>query len=197
MKAIIFAVAIVLATSFPLYKQCDDRWRNDALGNGGGKTICQAGCLMSSMAMFMSPKVKISAATITPKNLNSWLKVNGGYASGNLFVWGSVAKLGLSYVGKTTDKNTMKNYINQGYGVILNVKNGGHWVLATGHTTAGFTVNDPGATKTSYTNAEVVGAGVYRPIGKLASPEEDLSMFTFEEFENLDNIETVFEEPSF
>ena len=82
----------------------------------------------------------------------------------------------------------MKNYISQGYGVILNVKNGGHWVLANGHNAAGFTVNDPGATKTSYTNAEVVGAGVYRPYGKFMA-EEDLSMFTFEQFENLDSIQ--------
>ena len=151
---------------------------------------------MSSMAMFMQPKVSIAGASITPKNLNAWLKKNGGYASGNLFVWGSVGKLGLSYVGKVSDKNTMKSYIDKGYGVILNVKNGGHWVLAHGHTAAGFTVNDPGATKTSYTNAEVVGAGVYRPIGKLASEDEDLTNFTFEEFENLDNIEMEFEEVS-
>ena len=168
-----------MAIAYPLYKQCDSKWGSNALGNGGGKTICQAGCLMSSMAMYMSPKVKIGGATITPGNLNAWLKVNGGYASGNLFVWGSVGKLGLSYVGKVSDKNAMKKYIDQGFGVILNVKNGGHWVLATGHNAAGFTINDPGATKASYTNAEVVGAGVYRPIGKL-NAEVDLADFTFE-----------------
>ena len=61
---------------------------------------------MSSMAMFLNGKTSISGAAITPKNLNSWLKVNGGYASGNLFVWGSVSKLGASYVGKVTDHNT-------------------------------------------------------------------------------------------
>jgi hypothetical protein len=82
---------------YPLYKQCDSRWKNDKMGT---KTICQVGCLMSSVSMAISHNGrKIDGSSSTPKSLNAWLKKHGGY-SGNLFVWGSVKSLGLCYVNK-------------------------------------------------------------------------------------------------
>ena len=58
---------------------------------------------MSSVSMVLKDCGKtIGGASTTPKNLNTWLKSNGGYASGDLFVWGSVSKFGLGYVGKFT-----------------------------------------------------------------------------------------------
>ena len=33
-----------------------------------------------------------------PGTLNTWLGNNGGYANGNEFVWGSVAKIGLHVI---------------------------------------------------------------------------------------------------
>ena len=51
---------------------------------------------------------------------------------------------------------------------MLNVKNGGHWVLANGVTADGYTVNDPGPAKDTYPFNEVVQAGIYRPLKKLA-----------------------------
>ena len=60
----------------------------------------------------------------------------------------------------------MRTYFKSGHAVVLNVNNGGHWVLMTGISGTNFLINDPGFTKSSYTQSEVVGSGVYkRPAG--------------------------------
>ena len=146
--------------SSPLYKQCDDRWRNNKLGSSS--TICAVGCLMSSVASGMAGAGKtINGQTVTPSVLNSFLLSNGGY-SGNLYVWGTVERFGLRYEGQTTDKGTLRTNICANKMVILNVKNGGHWVLATGYDGDTFNVNDSGATRYTYPSGEVVRGATYR-----------------------------------
>jgi hypothetical protein len=55
LRYIVLAVLVCLAVSynFPMYKQCDAKWGSQALGTSS-KTICQAGCLMSSAAMALT-----------------------------------------------------------------------------------------------------------------------------------------------
>jgi hypothetical protein len=91
---LLLLIAIAFTRNYPLYKQCDSRWANDQLGTSSN-TICKAGCLMSSAAMALSG----TGHTHDPKSLNTWLKSNGGYVSGDLFVWGSINKIGLTYKG--------------------------------------------------------------------------------------------------
>ena len=112
---------------------------------------------MSSVAMYLQP----TNTFVDPGYLNNWLRNNGGY-SGNLFVWGSVEKTyKVTYKGKVTRTADIDSHINQGHGVILNVNNGGHWVLATGISGSNYLVNDPGYSKTSYGKGEVKEAAVY------------------------------------
>ena len=86
---------------------------------------------------------------------------NGGYVSDDLFIWGSVNGFGTKLAGFTTDHTQTRNYFNEGKAVILNVRNGGHYVLMTGISGTDYIVNDPGFTKTSYTQDEVVKAAIY------------------------------------
>ena len=48
--------------------------------------------------------------------------------------------------------------------MICNVHNGGHWVLAHGHSGDNILVNDPGYSTTSYTLSQIVNGqnGIYR-----------------------------------
>lgn len=101
---------------------------------------------MSSVAMALSGCGK----SYNPGTLNTWLKGHGGYVSGDLFVWGSVNSLGLSYIGKVANSNIQAE-LNKNSIVILNVHNGGHWVLATSMSGSTIQVNDPGYSTTSYT----------------------------------------------
>jgi len=162
-KVILVALLLVIAASrtYPLYKQCDSRWANEQLGTSSN-TICKAGCPMSSVSMALAGIGK----NYNPSSLNAWLKGHGGYVSGDLFVWGSVNSLGLSYVGKIANSAIGSN-LDANNVVILNVHNGGHWVLATGHSGNSIHVNDPGYSTTAYDLSEIVAGqtGLYRVSG--------------------------------
>lgn len=101
--------------------------------------------------------------SFNPSTLNAWLKGHGGYVSGDLFVWGSINPLGLTWEGKVSNSQ-IKAKLDQGRVVICNVHNGGHWVLAYGYNGDNILVNDPGYTTTSYTLSQIVDGqnGVYR-----------------------------------
>ncbi len=127
-KAVILVSLIAylaVARPYPMYKQCDDQWRNEQLGTSSN-TICSAGCLMSSAAMAL----KGIGKNYDPKSLNLWLKNNGGYVSGDLFVWASINPLGVTFKGKFS-RSFIKENLDGDNIVILNVHNGAHWVLAT------------------------------------------------------------------
>jgi hypothetical protein len=160
MKAILLAllVACAICRTYPLYKQCDPKWGSHQLGTSS-KTICQAGCLMSSAAMALSG----TGHTHTPDTLNTWLKAHGGYVSGDEFVWNSIHPLGLTFEGKVANSQ-IKAELDKGKVVICNVHNGGHWVLAHGHNGDNILVNDPGFSTTSYTLSQIVNGqnGIYR-----------------------------------
>lgn len=117
----------------------------------GTKTICKAGCAMSSLSMVIKDQ--------NPSTLNTWLKSHNGY-SGDAVVWGAVNSLGITYVGKV-NKNQVKAELDKGSIVIANVNKGGHWVVAYDYSGDKIKVNDPGYKKTEYPLSEVVQAAVY------------------------------------
>ena len=90
-----------------------------------------------------------------PSALNTWLTRNGGYVSGDLFVWGSVSPLGMKFI-KVISNSNIASSLSAGHIVILNVRNGGHWVLATSMSGNTIYVNDPGYSTTSYSLYDVV-----------------------------------------
>ena len=144
----------------PLYKQCDGAWGSKTLGSSS--TICKVGCLMSSVASGMAGAGKtVNGQTATPDTLNTYLRANGGY-SGNLFMYGAVAKFGLSYEGQSSGRAAIQAAICANKIVILNVNGGGHWVLATGYNDNAYTVNDSGFSKSSYSLGEVSLAAIFR-----------------------------------
>lgn len=90
-------LSAVYCRTYTLYKQCDASWKSDQLGTSTS-TICSAGCLISSVAMMINTYgVKVNSSVTNPHSMNIWLKSNGGYVSGNLFVWGSINKLGFVF----------------------------------------------------------------------------------------------------
>jgi len=93
--------AVATSSTFnpPNYRQCDSRWGSTTLGTGS-KTICQSGCLMTSVTNILAAEgVQLNGQTITPASFNNWLKSHNGFASGNLLMWGAAASLGLRFDG--------------------------------------------------------------------------------------------------
>ena len=97
-----------------------------------------------------------------PHTLNAWLQTHDGYAEGNLLVWESVNPFGITFFEKNKDHAAIKNYYENGYAVILNVRAGHHWVLATGVNGSTWSINDSGFNKDTYDDSEVVQAGIYK-----------------------------------
>ncbi|KAL4467229.1 hypothetical protein ABPG72_005854 [Tetrahymena utriculariae] len=177
--AILFIVlALTSARSYPLFKQCDSQWGSTIIGSGP-ETICKVGCLLSSVSMALNSYGKtVDGQSSNPKTVNDWLKAHSGY-SGELFIWGSISSLGFSYVGKVNAAQAATD-LDQGYVVILNVRNGGHWVLATGRNGSTFNVNDPGYNVSTYTQSEVTQAAIF-------SVRAGFLQQAYEAFENLAN----------
>jgi len=146
--------------NYPLFKQCDGRWGGNALGSS---SVCRIGCLMSSVSMALNGLGKsVNGQSPNPGTLNSFLRSNGGY-QGSLFIWGSVSRFGLRYIGQPSSKAEIAKHICANNVVILNVNRGGHWVLATGVSAdrSTFYVNDPGYNRSSYSAGEVGVAGIF------------------------------------
>jgi len=150
----------VIAFSPPHYSQGDSRWGSEILGFGPA-TIRAAGCLLTSVSsMLAGIGIKVNGAVPNPSNMNAWLKAHQGF-TGDDYMWYSIGALGLKFLGKDSNHSHAVNYLNQGKFVILNVNNGHHYVLATGVTSTGFTVMDPGFSRTSYSFTEVVTSAIY------------------------------------
>lgn len=129
---------------------------------------------MSSVAMGLAGIGK----NFNPGTLNDWLKAHGGYASGNLIIWGSITSLGLSFKGKVAN-SAIKSNLDAGHVVVCNVHNGGHWVLAHGYNGNNILVNDPGYTTTAYDINSIVNGQnvVYGVVGSEPVGEVDMTEF--------------------
>jgi len=114
--------------------------------------------LMTSAAMALNA----IGNSVNPSSLNKWLTANNGYVKDDLFVWASINSWGVTFAGFISN-NKIAKYIDDGYIVIVNVHNGGHWVLATGYQGDTINVNDPGYISVSYTLSQIVNGntGVY------------------------------------
>lgn len=117
------------------FSQRDERWQADILGSGS-ETIGAAGCLITCMASLLSD----FGVPTDPHRLNLWLNSHGGYVKGNLFVFDSVAGLGVDLVDYVDCRLTpapidaLQDALNAGAAVVVEVdaKPGGpldrHWV---------------------------------------------------------------------
>jgi hypothetical protein len=133
------------------YSQRDTEWSHEKLGTNP-PTIGEVGCLMTSMASVVTDLTSYSMA---PGYFNHWLRDNKGYASGNLFAFGSVAPLGLKLTALVRaqsgaiDLDTLTKALDDGAAVVLQVDStpGGtlnqHWVRAISLTETDGQIMDP------------------------------------------------------
>ena len=142
---------------FAGWKQCGMAWSNTPMGNSG-KTICNIGCLVTSVAMQIAKSgVQTNIPDFNPGTFVEYLNANGGFVSGGNFVWagatkaapdfkyqGSVYVLGMTKQQKLDKLNSLLS--QPGVYVVAEVKGntGQHWVAVD--SVVGETVNmmDPG-----------------------------------------------------
>jgi hypothetical protein len=146
--------------SYASYKQCDSAWGKVHLGTSTN-TICNSGCAMTSVTMFLQSV----GNKLTPLQLNEWLISNGGYASKDLLIWGAVdTQFGVTFEGKNTSPTVsdIQKGLDNCQGLIANVRGGSHWVLITGFVSGTtFQVHDPGFNQATYDLSEMKQLAVY------------------------------------
>ena len=157
-----FIVALSAAQrSYPTFRQCDLRWRLDIMG-ASSRNMCDAGCFITCISMILNYcGISINGGTANPRSFNNWLSNNRGYVGGNQFVWDSVDRIGLDYIGQVSNARDIRYYFNNDYSVILNVRNGAHFVLMTGATATGYNAIDPRSLNSFYSNTDVTRAFIY------------------------------------
>ncbi|TNV84640.1 hypothetical protein FGO68_gene14701 [Halteria grandinella] len=154
---------------YPLFKQCDPAWGDNPLGVSGDRTVCQSGCLVSSVAMALNDcsimlPVNEEELAANPGTLNSWLKVNNGFEDGFGFNWTSIDTLGFVWEKFSQNATELQEAHDMDKKIFLHVRNLDHYVLMTGYSKGSlpnnldsvFFVNDPNHDVNYYTATEVI-----------------------------------------
>ena len=155
---------------YPMYKQCDPTWGSDLIYT---KTVCQVGCLMSSISMGLHGwDLNIGGEPSNPGTLNEWLKENNGYTQGNNLIESALNQVFRNMwteagMHKTNDLTPyeLSDLINSDKFVVANVMKGRHFVLVTNWSEKNpdiVWVNDPGFNTEYYSfSNDIVGWRVF------------------------------------
>lgn len=153
------------------WKQYDPKWKSVPLGPS---TVGAIGCAMTSVAIQIarSGVSTTLGADFNPGTFAQALTQVGGFDSRGNIDWSSVTKIAPSFhwtgtrVYGSVSPSTIDSLIQQGYYVILNVKNGRHWVAVDRVEGNKIYMFDPGSGGTevgqTYGLSSVVGYTTYR-----------------------------------
>lgn len=86
---------------------CYHCWRTNICIVMEKETICEVGCLISSVAMALNGhQILVDGEVADPGNLNAWLRNNNGYLANDELKEGTLQKLSpnVKYVGKFCGK---------------------------------------------------------------------------------------------
>lgn len=148
---------------FISWRQMDKEWGSIKIGT---KTIHQVGCLATSVAKLIAYSgTNVTIDNFNPGTMVTYLKQHGGF-NGNNWIWTSPKTSGMTpnfqYMGKVPVIGSkankiaiIKNYLNQGYYLALQVKKDGteepgqHWVAVLGVTDTDILMSDPASDATT------------------------------------------------
>lgn len=141
------------------WRQCSgEPWADQPFGTSA--TICSAGCLITSYAKLLAASGKdLLISPFNPGNYAIALNEADCFEGNNLKNYcalevavgaGNFTYSSGSLTGTQEEKRAfITNAINQGYQVIISVKNDGHWVYVTGTTSTDIIMSDPAGSSTN------------------------------------------------
>jgi hypothetical protein len=158
------------ARNYQMFGQAQKEWAKDIMA--GTTTLQNSGCVVSSIAMALrTAGISVDGEDCTPGALNKFIADNKGYASGSLLIWSTINKLPrVTWQGKhKVNHGTIRKLLADGSNaLIMNVKNGEHWVLVESPATDSsgtYVCCDPGngsGVRKAYSLKEVKDLSVYR-----------------------------------
>lgn len=158
------------------WSQADPEWGSIHLGSSQ-YTMKSSGCLVTAIAMLICHTGSADASSFTPKTLVNYLNNNGGFTSGGALYWAKVngaadgftlyeSKVSMADMTKAQKISTMAKYIKAGYGVIISVRNGGHWVALDRIEGDTVYMMDPGVSSTdlfdTYSESSIDRLAIYK-----------------------------------
>ncbi|MCC8139590.1 MAG: C39 family peptidase [Lachnospiraceae bacterium] len=139
--------------TLPLLLQWDARWGYASYGDGLiGYTGCAPTCL-SMVALYLTGE-----ADYTPLYIAEYAEKNGYYISGKGTDWSLINSGCLAFEIQSKeqplDEDSMKAALDAGHPLVCSVRKGdftdrGHFIVLTGYTDEGFTLNDPNSVENS------------------------------------------------
>lgn len=143
------AEVLVGGEDYRAWEQTDSRWGNIRMGNSP-YNVASIGCLVTSISKLLIQSGLKDQSTFNVATLVNWLNQNSGFtASGGLY-WAKIQQyepqfqyqnylLNGSVCSSANYNEILFEWINQGYHIVLEVRNKTHWVaideartLATG-----------------------------------------------------------------
>ena len=131
----------------PRLFQWDERW---GYGNYGTSNIAISGCGPTSLAMVVAALKKDNS--VTPYEIAKLAEEKGYYVENSGTTWDLIREGAKDYGLKVNElplsESSMKNALNNGHYIILNLRKGdftinGHYIVVTGVENGKFKVNDP------------------------------------------------------
>ena len=120
------------------WAQSDPRWAGLTLGTSG-KTVGSKGCLVTSVTKLLIQSGFKNSSSFNVGTYVTWLNSHGGISSSGCLIWIVSSQIvdGFDYYnadyncGSSSSsyvQNKIMNYIHQGYSMVLEVNDGGHWI---------------------------------------------------------------------
>ena len=145
------------SSEYKNWKQYGSSWSQLHLGSSS-ETVARSGCAVTSAAILMVQSGSVTDSDFTPGTIVSYLNAHGGFTSSGCIDWNKLSSYAPDFVycgrsnlsGSQADKaSKMQSLLNQGYYLIANVKNGGHFVAVDSVSGQNVTMMDPGSSSTS------------------------------------------------
>lgn len=136
-----------VALDVPLFRQGDERWRNDPLGPTTG-TLGAEGCAVSSAAMVLASY----GIDTDPQRLNAFLTASGGYTPQGWLYWEKAAEIAPERVEHVYEDaptyHLIDSNLSAGNPVIVRLRYPSgvtHFVVIAGKDGFDYLTRDPGA----------------------------------------------------
>lgn len=162
--------------AYRYWAQWDSEWGSIHLGKSQ-YTMKSSGCLVTAIAMLICHTGSADASSFNPGTLVTYLNNNGGFTSDGSLYWGKVSgaadsftlynsRVSLANMTKAQKIAKMAEYVKDGYGIIISVRNGGHWVALDRIEGSTVYMLDPGDSNTdlfaTYSESGVDRLAIYK-----------------------------------
>lgn len=153
--------ASAASNDYTTWKQYDNAWGNavawprSQYPNATMRTLGEAGCLVSSIAILLRHYGVVTESDVNrfnPWTVNEQLKANGCFDSAADLIWNRVKKAypGFQYAGKKNySLSALTDLYKKGYACIVQINNGMHYVAIRSINGSTVKMMDPGSRNTT------------------------------------------------